>query len=234
MIKPHGRESIPKVLFGFGRHLVYAEGTKTEPLYVENLREVVSEELNVDKRLVDIVPVKMSKTKHTTELVDFAIKNVSQRREKGETIDYVWIFYDKDSFDDFDDAYKKIMDLNTKDSGKNGTVPYDAYGTSWNACWSNECFEVWVYHYFEDLSTALPRDEYIKKIDEFIKRSNPKECYTKNKHNLHSFLESCGGSMEKAIKLMKRKDTVKCIKPNPSSGVYKFAEYINAYLKQGI
>lgn len=40
MNKPYGRRNLPTptVLISFGRHLVYAEGTKTEPLYVEDLK----------------------------------------------------------------------------------------------------------------------------------------------------------------------------------------------------
>lgn len=145
MLKPRGRRNIPPVLLSFGRHLVYAEGTKTEPLYVDDLKTLISEKLNVNKRDIEIVPVKTSKTKHTCELVDFAIKDVNDRRSKDETIDYVWIFYDKDSFEDFDDAYKRIKSLNTRDGA------CDSESTTWFPCWSNECFEVWVYHYLRTL-----------------------------------------------------------------------------------
>ena len=51
MNRPQGRRNIPKVLIPFGRHLVYAEGTKTEPLYVEDLKAFVSEELKVKKKI---------------------------------------------------------------------------------------------------------------------------------------------------------------------------------------
>ena len=230
MVKSRGRKSIPQVLIGFGRHLVYAEGTKTEPLYVADLRHLVATRLCVDERWIEIVPVTMSKTKHTKELVDFAFSDVCVRRNKGETIDYVWIFYDKDSFDDFDDAYEAIMNLNNKHNEDDGTVPCDIFDTSWNACWSNECFEVWVYHYFENLNTPLPREDYIKKINQFLKRNGAKTGYSKSHKQLHTFLETNGGSLELAIKLMKGKDVKGNIKPNPSSGVYLFAEYIQAYL----
>ena len=232
MIKSHGRESIPLLLLDFGRHLVYAEGTKTEPLYVDNLRKVVSKQLNVDERAVRIISVKSSKTKHTVELVNFAFQDVQKRRNKGETIDHVWIFYDKDSFDDFDEAYKMIKQFNNKKSDIKKETPCDIFDTSWHACWSNECFEVWVYHYFEDLTSPMPRKDYIKKINEFLKRNGSKDLYQKNLNNLHTFLESNGGSMEKAIKLMAKKDNGEDTKPNPSSGIYSFAEYVNAYLKK--
>lgn len=232
MVKTRGRKSIPQVLISFGRHLVYAEGTKTEPLYVANLRHVLALNLNVDERLVEIIPVKTSKTRHTKELVDFAFNDVCSRRIKGETIDFVWIFYDKDSFDDFDEAYIEIAKMNDKHNGNDKIIPCDMFDTSWNACWSNECFEVWIYHYFENLNTPLSRDDYIDRINRFLKRNGCKTEYSKNLNELHTFLESYGGSLELAIKLMKNKDVEGNIKPNPSSGVYKFAEYIQTYLKK--
>ncbi len=36
VLKPKGRSSLPKELLQFGRHLVYAEGTRTEPYYIES------------------------------------------------------------------------------------------------------------------------------------------------------------------------------------------------------
>ena len=96
----------------FGRHLVYAEGTKTEPLYVEDLKLFVSEQLNVSKEDIEIVPVKNNKSQHTVELVQYAIKDIEKRLKNQETINYVWIFYDKDDYQDFDKAYKLIKKQN--------------------------------------------------------------------------------------------------------------------------
>lgn len=222
MIRPKGRHNIPQVLLSFGRHLVYAEGTKTEPLYVEDLKLLVSEKLKVDKRDIEIVPVPITKTKHTCELVEYARDDVLRRKRKGEVINYVWIFYDKDSFDDFDEAYRLIKSYNDNDSDD----------ITWFACWSNECFEVWVYHYFEKLNTPLDRDDYIPKINEFLKKRGCKEEFTKNRKDLHHFLINNGGDIEKAIKWMKAADNGSDKKPNPSSGIYQFVEYIMVYINK--
>ena len=219
MNRPHGRRNIPNFLIPFGRHLVYAEGTKTEPRYVEDLKVFVSEQLGVKKEDIEIIPVKMTKSQHTVDLVNFAIEDVKRRRLKNESIDYVWIFYDKDDYQDFDDAYRIIKKQNANDNE-----------TEWFACWSNECFEVWVYHYFENLETPIEREQYIKKINAFLKRNKcPKE-YKKNMEGLHHFLTQYGGDIRKATQLMKNKDVDSHIKPNPSSGIYQFAEFILAYI----
>ena len=169
MNRPRGRRNIPTVLIPFGRHLVYAEGTKTEPLYVEDLKVFVSEELNVTKEDIEIIPVKMSKSQHTVDLVEYAKRDVEKRKRKHEIITNVWIFYDKDDYKDFDKAYRLIREQDELDAD-----------IEWCACWSNECFEVWVYHYFENLDTPINREQYIKKINAFLKRNKcPKE-YKKN------------------------------------------------------
>ena len=221
MNRPRGRKDIPKVLISFGRHLVYAEGTKTEPLYVEDLRAYVSKELGVSEEDIEIVPVRTKQTRHTVDLVKYAINDIKERRENHQNVDYVWIFYDKDSFDDFDEAYSliKAQDKADKDA-------------EWNACWSNECFEVWVYHYFENLTTPIARNQYIKKINSFLKSHGCEEKYTKNMEGLHSFLTKNGGNIRKAVQLMKKKDVDSDIKPNPSSGIYQFAEFLLAYIDE--
>ena len=224
MNKPHGRRNIPLILVPFGRHLVYAEGTKTEPLYVEDLKVFVSEQLEVKKEDIEIIPVKMNKSQHTVDLVKFAINDVEKRKRNQELINTnVWIFYDKDDYKDFDKAYRLIRKQDELDAD-----------IEWKACWSNECFEVWVYHYFENLETPIERDRYIEKINAFLKKHKcPKE-YKKNMEGLHHFLTQYGGDIRKATQLMKNKDIDSDIKPNPSSGIYQFAEFILAYIDDKI
>ena len=40
---PKGRRAIQDELVQFGRHLVYSEGTRTEPFYVDNIREKIAD-----------------------------------------------------------------------------------------------------------------------------------------------------------------------------------------------
>lgn len=219
MNRPYGRRNIPLILVPFGRHLVYAEGTKTEPLYVEDLKAFVSEQLGVKKEDIEIIPVKMNKSQHTVDLVKFAINDVEKRKRNQEQINNVWVFYDKDDYKDFNEAYRLIREQDELDAD-----------IEWKACWSNECFEVWVYHYFENLETPIEREQYIKKINAFLRRNKcPKE-YKKNMECLHHFLTQYGGDIRKATQLMKNKDVDSDIKPNPSSGIYQFAEFILAYI----
>lgn len=238
MNKPYGRGNLPLVLVSMGRHLVYAEGTKTEPQYVKSVRKAIGEVYGINENNIDIICYETDKTKHTIELIKRAEKDVAKRAAKGETIDAVWIFFDKDSFDDFDEAYKILLDKRALD--KNGEaktnargLPCDENGIAWMPCYSNESFELWVYLHFEFLSTGLSRDEYIGKINRFIKSRDGEDTYEKNSENLYQLLKEWGGETKKAIASAKRLEAGLPIdgkRPNPSTGVYLFAEFFEAYI----
>lgn len=232
MRKPLGRRNASSSSFRIGRHLVYCEGTKTEPYYVLNISEIINRLYCIPCKDTCITPVKMSRSKATMELVNFAEEDVRKRIQKNEQIDNVWIFFDKDSFDDFDAACKYVENKNTSNGVNEHGFKYDENGIAWHLCWSNESFEVWVYLHFENLITPLSRDVYIEKINSFIKNKGYLGTYKKNNPKLFEFIQNNGGDIKKAIKFARTKDPgVGNNKPNPSTGVYSFAEFFNYYIE---
>lgn len=111
-MKPKGRLNLPEFLKPLGRNLIYAEGTVTEINYVKELRELIANKLKVKVSQVELIPVTMKQSKHTLDLINFAFKDVKRRLKEGETVDNVWIFYDKDNFLDFYLASPKINSIN--------------------------------------------------------------------------------------------------------------------------
>ena len=222
------RKRIGIELISMGRHLVYAEGTKTEPQYVEK----ISEHLKPDPtRRNLLIPKKYSKTKHTLELIERAENDVSKERKANKSIDGVWILFDKDSFDDFNEACLEIEKKNCK-KNSDGQMA-DDFGTVWHCCYSNESFELWPYLHFEDLTTPLDRNVYIEKIDAFIKSRGFKGEYKKNERRPYDFLINNGGDVDKAIKFAKRKNPgVGKTKPNPSTSIYELVEFFKAYFSK--
>lgn len=94
---PKGRRSISDQLLQFGVHLVYMEGTRTEPYYVDNIKNRIAAKYSCKPN--DIAIIKGSndkKSRHTVELVNFALNDVKKRLKKNHTINHVWIFFDKD------------------------------------------------------------------------------------------------------------------------------------------
>ena len=234
MRRPLGRNNLPKRLLHMGRHLVYAEGTKTEPNYVESVKQELAKANGITPDDVEIVCFKTTKTKHTLELIERAEIDVASRMKRGETVHAVWIFFDKDSFDDFDEECRRIENKHVEGHYNHHNQPADENDVAWIPCYSNECFEIWVYLHFEDLHSALSRKAYIPKINSFIQARGHHKSYSKSEQNLFQFLQECGGDIEKAIRYAKRKvENLKPDepKPNPSTGVYLFAEFFLAYIK---
>ena len=217
-----GRGKIKKILIGMGRHLVYSEGTQSEMLYAENIKDRLVEDpyhLNV------LIPVRYHRTKHTCELIERVELDIKNRRKNGETISGIWILFDKDSFDDFENACSIInsKNTNTNDDGDLG----DDFGTVWHCCSSIQCFEVWYYLHFEDLNVGISRKEYIKKINEFVRKKGFKALYKKGLEKPYDWIESVGGDVNAAIKRAKRKTK----QQDPSSEMYEFVEFFKSYFK---
>lgn len=223
-MKPKGRANLPEFLKPLGRNLIYAEGTVTEINYVKELRGLIAEKLGVRANQVELIPVPMSHTKHTLDLIKFAYGDVNKRLKKEETVDNVWIFYDKDDFPDFSVASPKIKSLKKK-------LPE----IEWYDCWSVECFEVWLYHYFENLVVPLSRNQYIGKINAFLKKHHSTEIYEKTCDHIHKLLTDNGGDIKRAINLVSKKSDLSLMpRPNPSTGVWLFADFVVSYLEKTI
>lgn len=227
---PTGRSHIPPSLISLGRHFVYTEGTVSEQNYVTNIRDRIAKKNRCAPNDVLLFPVKKKQGKHTNGLIDFAIADVKAKCNAGNVPDCVWIFFDKDSFSDFDQALSRIVALNNP--GKHNALNFECDNAeiAWIPCWSNECLEVWYYFYFANLQSALPRTDYLPKINAFLKNNPKKEIFAKNTPNPHDFLIAHGGNLSLAIRYAEKKDPVASLKkPNPSTGIYRFAKVMSRY-----
>ena len=75
--------------------------------------------------------------------------------------DRVWVVFDRDDFNDFNEAIAL------------------AERKGYKAAWSNEAFELWYLLHFIYLDTAISRADYIKKLENEIRRfdGHEKFCY---------------------------------------------------------
>lgn len=117
---PKGRANLPKELLQFGVHLVYSEGTETEPKYVESIKKEIASKYNCKQNKIDIINAGEKKEHDTIYLVEYVKKDVLKRIKSGEQIDHIWIFFDKDDFPikNFIEANKMIEQMNDS-KGKN-------------------------------------------------------------------------------------------------------------------
>ena len=123
------------------RFLIVCEGTKTEPHYFEALiKNYIStvREVTIE-----------GEGRATVALVDRALEIKQElERKNAMSFDRVWVVFDKDDFDDFNEAIKKAHKLGL------------------HSAWTNEAFELWYYLYFEYLDTGISRAAYIEKLEE--------------------------------------------------------------------
>ena len=232
-LKPKGRRNIPNRLVELGRHLVYSEGTKTEPYYVENIKKCIAKSFKTSTNEIEII-IANEKSYNTVGLVEFALKDVDKRIRDGEMIDHVWIMFDKDDFplDKFKAADKKINDMNNSSKSQGEGFKYNSENEIvYHSCYSNQCFELWLLLYFCYLDTDITRPAYIEKLEEQISKKIPGFKYEKNKERIHSIITEAGGKIENAIRNAKKLVELNKLDA-PSTAVYLFAEYMNAYMEK--
>lgn len=230
---PKGRKNLPVELVKFGRNLVYSEGIKTEPYYIESIKKSIGNKYKCNPNDIEIVPVnKEDKSYNTLGLVEYAIKDVNERLKKHEFIDHVWLFFDKDSFpkEDFYNAHKKIIGLNNSENENVYGFKYQKEnGIVWHSCATNEAFELWLCLYFDNIQNSMGRKDYIVHLNNIQKLKNIGFNYEKNQKDIHQILSANGGNIKNAIKWAK-KLCENNILENPSSYIYEFAEFFYPYL----
>ncbi len=129
--------------------LIVSEGKKTEPLYFEGLAKYINDKygqsINVEKPLITT----QGEGKCTVSLVEAAAKFAAHSKI---LYSQVWIVFDKDDFQDFDEAI----------------VLTEKYG--FKAAWSNQSFEYWIYLHFHYSDAALHRDDWVNKLSDLFKK----------------------------------------------------------------
>ena len=151
------------------RFLIVCEGTKTEPHYFEALiKNYIStvREVTIE-----------GEGRATVALVDRTLEIKQElERKNAMSFDRVWVVFDKDDFDDFNDAIKKANKL------------------GFHSAWTNEAFELWYSVHFECLDTGIGRADYIKKLEEAFKEKlgDSHFEYKKGNPDIYSLLQQYG------------------------------------------
>lgn len=158
--------------------LIVSEGAKTEPLYFDGLAKHINEKygqsVSVKKPSIDT----KGEGKCTVSLVEATTRFVSRTHN---IYSQVWVVFDKDDFEDFDEA----IDLAEK--------------RGYKAAWSNQSFEYWIFLHFNYLDAALHRDVIVEKLSELFKqRGIDPQGYQKNNPKIFE-IATKQGSLKYAI-----------------------------------
>ncbi len=143
--------------------------------------------------------------KGTSELFKKA-KNLSKEFERKNdiTFDEKWLVFDKDDFDDFDDAIN------------------DAQKEGFEVAYSNPCFEIWFLLHFQYIDSSLNSNAICDKVCKLI--GNPcQRCEDiKSRINMYEILseDQLSEAIKHAEKLLSKFANVSPSKSNPSTRVH--------------
>ena len=182
------------------------EGIETTP-YVFSIKNTG----NVDYKF-DVKLLSTSSNTINSQYIKLKIDNDNPVSKK--------IFFDKDDFQDFDEA---IVEGTKK---------------GYQVAWSNQSFEYWAYLHFFYSDSALHRDEWCKKLDAiFSERKLGGGKYQKNAHDLYEQLASSEGLVI-AIKHAKRRmstfngDRLRPSLFDPGTTMHLLMEDLNKFLEE--
>lgn len=198
--------------------LIITEGKCTEPFYFNGLKNKILENTGgvieiIEAPVIDI----QGEGRSTGKLIEETEKIIKDAKVFYQN---VWIVFDKDDFDDFDQAI--------------------AEGTrkGYHIAWSNQSFEYWLYLHFEYSDSALHRDVWCEKLDDIFKRYGLSENgYQKNAQNIYELVDTYDG-VKTAIKNAKRRmaefEEIRCLPSeyDPGTMVYQLVEKLSSYLEE--
>ena len=132
----------------------------------------------------------------------------------------IWVVFDKDDFEDFDQAIK------------------DGEQKGYKIAWSNQSFEYWLYLHFNYADSALHRDDWIEKLNKIFEQYQLGEGkYHKNYDNIYDLVNSFDGVNTAIGHAKRRMNTFKkeIDKPSgydPGTMVYKLVQELKVYLEE--
>jgi hypothetical protein len=128
------------------------EGTKTEPLYFEEIRRQNS----VPSAHITVMPSELGT--EPRQVVDFAEQTFLQTR----TYDRVYAVFDRDDHCTYNDALLRAAELDRKHKNSEGTR------VRFTAIPSVPCFELWLLLHFDDIQAFWHRAETIERLKRHI------------------------------------------------------------------
>lgn len=199
-------------------YLIITEGECTEPLYFKGLKKLIQAEVGGAVDIVEAPVIDIhGKGCSTGKLIEIADQKVKDAKIMYQNI---WIVFDKDDFDDFDQAIEA--------------------GTSrgYQIAWSNQSFEYWLYLHFFYSDSALHRDDWESKLNDIFKQYELGDgIYKKNYEEIYAFVNRYDG-MDTAIRNAKRrmngfeKSGKKASEYDPGTQVHVLVESLKQYLEK--
>lgn len=193
-------------------HLIVSEGTATEPLYFQSIKEII------DNCYRDRIHLSIS-GKGCSALGLFQQAKSDVLRSNN-IYKHVWLVYDKDDFPPED--FNLTAELCTHESTEE---------TCYHAIWSNQCIELWFLLHFMFLQSDIPRTNYCSKLTTRLE-SISKGAYHKGRTDMFDILLPY---MDTAIQNAKKLEALHHGKPPsesaPETKMHLLIEKLKPYLE---
>lgn len=197
-----------------GNYLIVTEGTETEVNYFNNIKRIIESSFKNNIIVEKIELVVQGTARSTKVLVNEAIKKRSLK-----AYSEVWVVFDKDDNPDFDEAIAL------------------AKREGLNVAWSNECFELWLLLHFQDLKSAIGRNDYYPRLTTYFKNKNING--GKYDKNIYDIFDITSENVDTAIKrsnaLLEEYKNANIISPtkmNPGTKVQDLVSELIQYIKK--
>lgn len=198
--------------------LIVTEGKRSEPLYFKGLQQLIRDKIGGVVNIVEAPIIEIRgegcSTGKLIEITDRIVKDAKIIYQN------IWVVFDKDDFEDFDQAIREGIQK------------------GYHIAWSNQSFEYWLYLHFEYSDSALHRNEWNDKLDDIFHKMNLGEgVYKKNYQDIYDLVNRYDG-VNTAIRNAKRRmadykpETCKPSEYDPGTNVYKLTEALTKYLNE--
>lgn len=199
-------------------YLIVTEGERTEPLYFKGLRTLITEKIGGAVDVIELPVIDIHgrgcSTGKLIEMTDQIVKDAKIMYQE------IWVVFDKDDFEDFDQAIEL------------------GESKGYHVAWSNQSFEYWLYLHFYYSDSALHRNDWADKLNDlFAQYGLGDGTYRKNYEEIYNILNQYDG-VNTAIKYAKRrmagfeKSGKRASAYDPGTTVHILVENLKKYLEE--
>ncbi|MCR5636208.1 MAG: RloB family protein [Clostridiales bacterium] len=193
-------------------HLIFTEGTDTEPNYFEAIKN------EINKSFKERISVEIEGAGNNTVNLFFKAKAKAESNPNG--FKHVWVVYDTDDFPA--EHINKTAEL---------CVKYSTEDTTYHAIWSNQCIELWFLLHFGFYQSDIHRNEYGDKLTQYLSNMDSGE-YKKGRDDMYDILKPyIERAIENAKKLEEKNKGKTPADSAPGTQVYKIIEKLKPYLE---
>jgi hypothetical protein len=166
----------------FDRVLIITEGSKTEPLYLEDIRK----QKRIPSAHIAIIPTIGTEP---LQIVNYAVQKFEETRE----FEAIYAVFDRDSHATYNNALNRARALDGKLKNK------DKKAVRFYAVPTVPCFELWLLLHYQDLFSFNHRSEVIARVKQHIGG------YEKGTAGIYSLTEPhIDGAVSRAVQLRAR------------------------------